>query len=101
MSERKQLPGKFVWYELVAKDAKKAQAFYSEVLGWKTVPFPMGNLTYEMIQTGDTADTMIGGYAHPKNDGRPAHWILYVSVGDVDETAMAASANGGNGGEAT
>ena len=95
MSERKQLPGKFVWYELVAKDATKAQAFYSEVLGWKTVPFPMGNLTYEMIQTGDTPDTMIGGYAPPKNDGRPAHWISYVSVEDVDATAKAATANGG------
>ena len=42
MSERKQIPGKFVWYELVSKDAKRAQAFYGEVFGWKTVPFAMG-----------------------------------------------------------
>ena len=95
MSERKQLPGKFVWYELVARDAKKAQAFYAEVLGWKAVPFPMGNFTYDMIYAGETADTMIGGYAPPKDDGRPAHWIAYVSVEDVDATAKAATANGG------
>ena len=27
MSDRKPLPGKFAWFELVSKDAKKAQAF--------------------------------------------------------------------------
>jgi len=95
MSERKLLPGKFVWFELVASDAKAAQAFYAEVLGWKVAPFPMGNFTYEMIYAGDTADTMIGGYAPPKNDRRPSHWISYVSVEDVDATTKAAAANGG------
>src|SRR6266851_2567884 len=95
MSDRKPLPGKFVWFELVTRDAKKAQAFYGEVLGWKTVPFPMGKFTYEMIYAGDTPDTMIGGYAPPKNDSRPSHWISYISVEDVDATAKAATANGG------
>ena len=42
MSDRKLLPGKFVWFEHASKDAKKAQAFYGEVLGWKVKPFPMG-----------------------------------------------------------
>jgi predicted enzyme related to lactoylglutathione lyase len=95
MSDRKQLPGKFVWYELVSKDAKKAQAFYGEVFGWKVVPFPMGNRTYEMIYAGDTPDTMIGGYALPKDDRQPSHWISCVSVADVDAAAKAATANGG------
>jgi uncharacterized protein len=40
MSERKLLPGKFVWFELVTTDARKAQAFYADVLGWKAVPYP-------------------------------------------------------------
>src|SRR4029077_4795266 len=87
MSDRRLLPGKFVWFELVSRDAKKAQAFYSEVFGWKAVPFPMGAFTYEMIYAGDTADTMIGGYALPKNDRQPSHWISYVSVEDVDAAA--------------
>jgi predicted enzyme related to lactoylglutathione lyase len=95
MSDRKQLPGKFVWFELVSRDAKKAQAFYREVLGWKVEPFPMGGFTYEMIYAGDTIDTMIGGYAAPKSDRQPSHWISYVSVEDVDAIAKAASANGG------
>jgi predicted enzyme related to lactoylglutathione lyase len=84
-----------VWYELVSKDAKKAQGFYGEVFGWKTVPFPMGASTYEMIYAGQTPDTMIGGYAAPKNDRQPSHWISCVSVEDVDAAAKAAIANGG------
>src|SRR5713101_2863782 len=92
MANRKLLPGKFVWFELVSRDAKKAQAFYGEVLEWRVEPFPMGDSTYEMIHAGDT---MIGGYAAPKNDRQPSHWISYVSVEDVDATAKAATANGG------
>jgi predicted enzyme related to lactoylglutathione lyase len=92
MTERKQIPGKFVWFELVTRDAKKAQAFYGEVLGWKVLPFPMGKGTYEMIQVGDA---MVGGYAEPKNDTQGSHWLSYVSVEDVDAVAKAAIANGG------
>jgi predicted enzyme related to lactoylglutathione lyase len=95
MSDRERLPGKFVWFELVTRDAKKAQAFYGEVLGWKVQPYPMGAFTYEMILTGDTLDSMIGGYATPASDRQPSHWISYVSVDDVDATAKAAATNGG------
>ncbi|MGH3054779.1 MAG: VOC family protein, partial [Gaiellaceae bacterium] len=91
MSDRKPLPGKFVWFELVSSDAKKAQSFYGEVLGWKVQSFPMGDRTYEMILAGDT---MIGGYAVP-TPGQPSHWISYISVEDVDAAAKAAAANGG------
>src|SRR6516164_11610775 len=92
MSDRKPLRGKFVWFELVSKDPKRAQVFYSEVLGWKVQAFPMGDQTYQMIVAGDT---MIGGYAPPKSDRQPSHWISYVSVADVDAAAKAAAANGG------
>jgi predicted enzyme related to lactoylglutathione lyase len=92
MSDRKLLPGKFIWFELVSTDARKAQAFYGEVLGWRVDPFPLGDSTYEMIYSGDT---MIGGYAAPRSDRQPSHWISAVSVEDVDVTARAAIANGG------
>lgn len=95
MADRKLLPGKFVWFELVSRDPRKAQTFYGDVLGWKVRPYPMGAFTYEMICSGDTADTMIGGYAAPKSDRQPAHWISYVSVESVDATAKAATASGG------
>src|SRR5438445_8417530 len=92
MADRKLLPGKFVWFELVSRDAKKAQGFYGEVLGWKIEPFPMGKSTYEMILAGGT---MIGGYTEPESDRERSRWISYVSVEDVDAAAKAAAANGG------
>jgi predicted enzyme related to lactoylglutathione lyase len=93
-ADRKLIPGKFVWFELVTGDAKKAQAFYGEVLGWKAQAFPMGTTSYDMILAGDTLDTMIGGYA-PARDGGPARWLSYLSVEDVDAAVKAAAANGG------
>lgn len=92
MSNGKLLPGKFVWFELVSRDPKKAQAFYREVLGWRVEPLPMGDRQYEVIYAGEA---MIGGYAAAASDRQPAHWIAYVSVEDVDATAQAASAHGG------
>jgi uncharacterized protein len=92
------LPGKFVWFELVSNDAKKAQLFYGEVFGWHTKAFPMGAYTYEMICVGDSLDSMTGGYATPRPGpgvAPPAHWISYVSVVDVDAQAQVAAANGG------
>ena len=94
MADRKLIPGKFVWFELVTSDAKAAQAFYGEVLGWKAQAFSMGPSSYDMILAGDTLDTMVGGYA-PARDGGTARWLSYVSVEDVDAAAKAAAANGG------
>lgn len=95
MSDRKLLPGKFVWFEHVSRNAKKAQEFYGKVLGWNVKSFPMGEVGYEMILTGDAWDTMIGGYTAPGDDRRPSHWVATVSVEDVDATTEAAVANGG------
>ncbi len=106
MSDRKLVPGKFVWFEHVSRDPKKAQAFYGEVLGWTVRPFPMGDFSYDMIYAGDT---MIGGYAARQHsahwqgegeaagasDGPPPHWISCLSVDDVDAIATATIANGG------
>jgi predicted enzyme related to lactoylglutathione lyase len=95
MSDRKLLPGKFVWFEHVSKGAEKAQEFYAEVLGWKVKPFPMGDVAYEMILTGDTWDTMIGGYVSAEGGRKPSRWIAAASVEHVNAAADAAVANGG------
>jgi uncharacterized protein len=91
MTDRPQLPGKFIWFEHLSQDAKKAQAFYGEVFGWKVDPFPMGDFTYEMVRAGDGT---IGGYAETK-PGQSPHWIAYVSTEDVDAAAAAATRHGG------
>jgi|SRR5215831_11837412 len=94
MTQRNQLPGKFVWFEHVSKDAKKAQSFYGEVLGWKVAKFP-ADPNYEMIQAPDAPDAFVGGYPKPENGKTQPHWISYVSVEDVDAAAKAATKHGG------
>ena len=95
MADRKLLPGKFVWFEHVSRNPKNAQDFYAEVLGWKVKPFPMGDIAYEMILTGDTWDSMIGGYVAAQSDRERSRWIGTVSVEDVGAATKAAAANGG------
>jgi hypothetical protein len=89
------LPGKFVWFELVTKDPQKAQAFYGEVLAWKTKSFPMGQARYDMILTGESLDTIIGGYHVHAATPKSSYWISYVSVENVDATAKATTEHGG------
>jgi predicted enzyme related to lactoylglutathione lyase len=96
MTDRKPVPGKFVWFELVTGDPGRAQAFYGELLGWKVQRFPIGSSHYEMICAGDAVDSMIGGYAAPARPGEPSHWLSCVSVADVDAAASAAVAGGGS-----
>ena len=80
MSDRERLPGKFVWFELVTRDAKKAQAFYGAALGWKVHPFPMGAFTYEMILAGDTLDSMIGLPSSTRTGNFPkGQWLLSLA----------------------
>ncbi|MBF5045095.1 VOC family protein [Aggregicoccus sp. 17bor-14] len=91
MAMQKQLPGKFVWFELVTPDAKRAQAFYAQLLGWGVQPHPMAGGTYDMITAGEA---MIGGYL-PPGRGQPPRWVACVSVEDVDAAAKEAVARGG------
>jgi predicted enzyme related to lactoylglutathione lyase len=90
MPDRKPLPGKFVWFEHVSKDPKRAQAFYGDVLGWKVQAFPMGDQTYEMIYAGDT---MVGGYAAPKSDRQPPHWIRRARLSELSALAVISCAS--------
>jgi hypothetical protein len=85
------LPGKFVWFDHVSKDSRRAEAFYSELFGWKVRSVPMGEGTYEMILVGDT---MIGGFG-PQTADAPAHWSSAVSVDDVDVSTRTAAMLGG------
>jgi catechol 2,3-dioxygenase-like lactoylglutathione lyase family enzyme len=52
--------GTFVWYELMASDAKAAIAFYREVIGWKTQPFAQGD-AYVMWVGSQAARTFEAG----------------------------------------
>ena len=73
-----------------------AIAFYTEVIGWKTMPFEGGDKPYTMWANGERP---IGGVMNlpeeAKKMGAPPHWLAYVYTADVDDTAKQIEALGG------
>jgi len=86
--------GRFVWFELVSKDPKKAQAFLGELFHWKTQDMPIpGGGSYTMITVDNKP---IGGYM-PTPQGAPphAHWLSHLQVTDAKATADQIKSLGG------
>jgi predicted enzyme related to lactoylglutathione lyase len=77
--------GTFVWYEHMARDAGAAQAFYGDVVGWKTQPFGGGNHPYTMWvgSQGPLGGLMEITPDMAKQGMRPA-WMAHVQVDDLD-----------------
>lgn len=86
--------GRFVWFEYSSKDAKKAQAFFGELFGWKTKDMEAAGNTYTMIALGDKT---IGGYWPAPPPGAPQHaqWISHLQVEDATASAARAKQLGG------
>jgi hypothetical protein len=89
--------GRFVWYELMTTEAAAAQAFYTDVVGWKTAPFEGGPIPYTMWMKGEAP---VGGvFEIPVESGQPSmppHWMGHVGVPDVDATAARVGELGGH-----
>lgn len=90
-------PGEFVWSEIAATDADKAQAFYENVFGWTFKKGEAGGMDYREFSNG--GDRPVGGLYQidPKWFGGnppPAHWMIYVAVDDVDKNAELAKGLG-------
>lgn len=87
--------GHFVWYEHMTKDPAAAIAFYGDVIGWKTQPFPM-NPEY-IMWTGSQGP--LGGVMKLPEEaakmGAPPHWSGHVQVADVDATVALTKTLGG------
>lgn len=84
-------PGRFVWHDLMTKDAAKAQAFYCELFGWQIQEVPMQGTTYRMIFAGPGP---IGGIVEETNIPM-AHWMPYLATPDVDQAAAKCTQLGG------
>lgn len=89
--------GSFIWYELMTKDPVAAKAFYDDVVGWDIDATPLpGPTEYRMIKA---SDGMAGGVLTVSADmaaqGGRAMWIGYFGVDDVDASAAAVKAAGG------
>jgi len=74
------IPGKFVWFDLVTPDPAAAQAFYGKVFGWSFEATP-GASDYSVFSAGGRP---IGGIFQPAGAAPGTRWLAFVSVRDMD-----------------
>ncbi|MCB9935369.1 MAG: VOC family protein [Planctomycetes bacterium] len=89
------VPGDFLWVELLSRDFSKAAKFYSQLLGWQGIEMPMPEGVYTVFQSkGANAG---GGMPMPAQVPAevPSHWVGYIHVADIDKSAEAVKAAGG------
>jgi uncharacterized protein len=92
------MTGRFVWYELMTTDPKKAIAFYSDVVGWKAQPYEDAPSDKPYTMWVGSQGPLGGVMALPddaKKMNVPPHWMAHVQVDDVDKTAAKAKELGG------
>jgi predicted enzyme related to lactoylglutathione lyase len=81
---------KVTHWEIIGKDAKKLQDFYSSLFGWKVdANNPMN---YGMVQPDDAG---IGGGIAADMQGGSGHLTIYVEVDDLKAALEKAESMGG------
>lgn len=88
--------GKIGWIDMTVDDAGSVRDFYKSVVGWGSEDVSMGDYAdYSMTlpQSGEA----VTGICHARggNAGLPGGWLIYITVADVDASAAACLANGG------
>ena len=89
------LLGRPLWFELMTKDMKAAEQFYSAVVGWTITPFRGGSEPYDMwTRSGDAS---VGGVmALPAEMNVPPHWVMYIGVPHLEEAIAHVERLGGS-----
>ncbi|MGH9026288.1 MAG: VOC family protein [Acidimicrobiia bacterium] len=84
------------WVELATTDIAAARAFYGDLFGWQFNEGPLPDGGVYVIP--HLRDRSVAGMYEQRGDQRhaPPHWLLYVSVNDVDDTASRITALGGS-----
>ena len=91
--------GRFVWFDYVTHDAKKAQAFFGSLFGWTTQTLAMFRGHYTTIVSGDR---QLGGYMATLPDtpmfrfSEPiARWLPYLQIANAHDSAVKLKTLGG------
>lgn len=97
MAEATSTAGTFVWNEIGTGDVEACKTFYRSLFDWTTRDMDMGpNGTYTIFQNGGRD---VGGLyrmnAQQQQMGVAPHWLTYIGVDDVDESARKAESIGG------
>jgi uncharacterized protein len=78
--------GRIVWHELVTSDMKKAEDFYTKVVGWTVTPFEGAGQPYDVLQAPGGNPGGAGGVMKiPEGMNWPPHWVMYVGVPKLED----------------
>ena len=93
MSEHK--PGQVGWFDLTVADADTIRDFYKAVVGWETEAHDMGDYSDYVVKASD--GTPVGGICHAKgpNADIPPHWLIYITVENLDASLEQVQSLGG------
>lgn len=96
MSEKPKV-GTIGWIDLTVDDADAIRDFYKSVTGWQHGEVSMGEYSdYTMQLPSD--DTPVAGICHKSgtNADLPSHWLIYITVGDLDTSMDECKKRGGS-----
>jgi predicted enzyme related to lactoylglutathione lyase len=89
-------PGRIVWTDLTVSDAERVRDFYSAVVGWRAEPVDMGGYAdFNMMAPGSEVPVAGVCLAKKANANLPSHWLVYVSVSDLDASIESCKRMGG------
>lgn len=89
--------GTFCWSELATSDPEAAKHFEAELFGWGHNDDPMGPdfACTTLLQGGKAVGALYRLQPEQASQGVPPNWGSYVSVADLDATAVNVTALGG------
>lgn len=88
--------GKIGWIDMTVDDADGLRDFYKNVVGWESEAVSMGDYAdYSMTLPG--GGEAVSGICHARgsNAELPGGWLIYITVADVEASAAACTASGG------
>lgn len=88
--------GSIGWVDLTVPACESIRSFYERVVGWTSQPVEMeGYSDYCMIPPG--GEHPAAGICHARgvNSDIPAHWLVYITVANVEESVQACVSLGG------
>jgi hypothetical protein len=95
MSDNSQV-GKIGWIDMTVDDADGLRDFYKSVVGWGTEAVSMGEYSDYSMTLPDSGEAVTGiCHARGGNAELPGGWLIYITVADIDASAAACTANGG------
>jgi uncharacterized protein len=89
--------GDFSWVGLLTGDVERAKRFYGDLFGWSAEPgMTRGRQAYNVMRLADHGVALIYETSDWQRAlGAPTNWATFVSVADVEATAVGALQLGG------